>query len=84
MITSFLLSILNGFLNMLLQVLPAGALPDSIASSFSSVWGYVNAFSYVVAVDTLILVVVLVVAFDLILLGWSFVNWIIRKVPGMQ
>jgi len=34
--------------------------------------------------DTLIVVLVLVIGFDLIVLLWHIIQWIIRKVPGMQ
>jgi len=84
MITTFLLQILSSFLNFIVGLLPTGNLPTAISSSITSIWGYVNAFSYVVAVQTLIQVVVLVIAFDIGMLLWHLIQWIIRKVPGMQ
>lgn len=84
MIFTFLLDLLYRLLNLLVGFLPTGALPSEIGSSIAALWGYANAFSYVIALDTLIQVLLLAIAFDLILLLWWFVQWIIRKVPGMQ
>jgi len=84
MIGTFFLSILAAFLGLLLGFLPTGTLPPEIAAAFNSIWGMVNAFSYVIAVDTLIQVASLVLAFDLIVMLWHIIQWIIRKVPGMQ
>jgi len=84
MITNFLLSILSAFVNGVVSFLPVGSLPTEISSALATMWGYVNLFSYVVAVDTLIQVVGLVLVFDLVVMAWHFINWIIRKIPGMQ
>jgi len=84
MIGTFFLTILNSFLGLLVGFLPTGGLPAEVSSSITSVWGFVNAFSYVIALDTAIQVLVVVIGFELILLLWAFVNWIIRKIPGMQ
>lgn len=84
MITSYLLQFLYLFLSGLLNLLPTGSLPVQVSSAISTVWGYVNAFSYVIAVDTLIQVVIIATSFDVAVLLWSLLNWIIRKIPGMQ
>lgn len=84
MITSFLLDLGYRLLNFLLSFFPSGTLPPDIGNALSTVWGYVNAFSYVIALDTLLQVLLLVLAFDLVVLLWHIVQWIIRKVPGMQ
>lgn len=84
MITTFLLNILYNFLETILSFLPTGQLPSAISTSIVNIWGFVNAFSYVIALDTLLQVLLLVLAFDLVLLLWHLIQWIIRKVPGMQ
>jgi len=84
MITTFILSIFLGLINLLLGFLPTGHIPAIIASVVSYGFGVLNAFSFVVPVDTLIQAIALVLGFDLALILWHFVNWIIRKVPGMQ
>jgi len=84
MISTFILTILHAFLGFIVGLLPTGSLPSSISSSLTNIWGFVNAFSYVIALDTLIQVVALAIAFDLVVLLWHVVQWIIRKIPGMQ
>jgi len=84
MIASFFVSASTLVLSFLLGLLPEGTLPVSVSSSLTSIWGMVNAFSYLIALDTLIVVLVLVIGFDLIVLLWHIIQWIIRKVPGMQ
>jgi len=41
-------------------------------------------FSYLIPLDTVLQAVIVVFAFEFALLLWSFLNWIIRKIPGMQ
>lgn len=84
MITTFLLNILSSFISGVISYLPTGSLPVQVSTSVSSIWGYMNLFSYVIALDTLLQVLILVIIFDGVLLAWKFINWIIRKVPGMQ
>jgi len=84
MITTILLTMLFGFLSFLVAFLPVGPLPTAIATSVASVWGMVNSFSYIIALDTFIQVLLLVIAFDLIVLLWHLIQWAIRKLPGMQ
>jgi len=84
MIVSFFLQVLYALVSTLVNFLPTGGLPASIETSLISVWGYVNAFSYVIALSTLIQVLLLYIAFDLVVLLWHLIQWIIRKVPGMQ
>jgi len=84
MITSFLLSMLFGLVNLLTGFLPTGSLPTEFTNAVGSLFGVINTFSYLIAVDTLLLLVGLVLAFDGVVLLWHFIQWIIRKIPGMQ
>jgi len=84
MISGFFLTMLFGLVSLLTAFLPTGSLPTEFSTAISSLFGVLNTFSYLIAVDTLILLVGLVIAFDGIVLLWNFVNWIIRKIPGMQ
>lgn len=84
MISTFFLTIFFGLIGVLVGFLPTGSLPVLVSSSITSIWGFVNAFSYLIALDTLITVLVLVLAFDLVILLWHVIQWIIRKVPGMS
>jgi len=84
MIITFFLTVLYNFLSFVLSFLPTGNLPVGISSAITSVWGYINAFSYVIALDTFLQVLLLVLAFDFIVFSWHVIQWIIRKIPGMQ
>jgi len=84
MIISFILDLFYRLLNGLVGLLPSGSIPSSVSDSITNIWGMVNAFSYVIALDTFIIVLLLVLAFDGIVLLWHLIQWIIRKIPGMQ
>jgi len=84
MISTFFLIIFNAFIGALLFILPAGNLPVEITSAFAYFVGVMNSFSYVIPVATLFQAFALVVAVDLAILVWHFINWVIRKIPGMQ
>jgi len=84
MITTFFLYIFNAFVNFLVSFLPNGNLPTEVTSAFAYFVGVMNSFSYVIPVATLFQAFALVVAVDLAIMLWHFINWIIRKIPGMQ
>lgn len=84
MITTFFLLLLNGLVGALVGILPTGHLPAAITTAFAYFFGVLNTFSFVVPVDTLLQAAGVVLVFDGAMLVWYFVNWIIRKVPGMQ
>jgi len=84
MITSFFLSVFYGFINLIVGFLPTGSLPVGITTAFAYFMGVVNSFSYVVPIDTLLQAALVILAFDGALILWHFINWIIRKIPGMQ
>lgn len=84
MIITLLLNIVWNFLHGLTLLLPTGHLPVAITTSFNYLWSLVNAFSFVIPVDTLLQAIAVVLAFDGAMMIWRFINWIIRKIPGMQ
>jgi len=84
MITTLLLFVFNAFVGFLLGLLPTGTLPTVITTAFAYFVGVMNAFSYVIPVATLFQAFALVIAVDLAILLWHFINWVIRKIPGMQ
>ena len=70
--------------SLLIGFLPTGHLSSSFTSALTQLWGIINTFSYLIPVDTLLTLVGLVIAFDIAVLLWRVVNWVIRKIPGMQ
>lgn len=84
MIVTLILTILYSFLNFIVGVLPAGHLPTAITTAFAYFMGLLNSFSFFIPVDTLLQAAGVVLVFDGAMIVWYFVNWIIRKIPGMQ
>lgn len=84
MITSAFLTFLSNFLTGLTNLLPTGHISSSILDSVTYFWGVGNSFSYIIPMDTLLSAVLLVVTFEGLLLLWSIIGWIIRKIPGMS
>jgi len=68
----------------LVGLLPTGNLPAVIGTSFTYIVSIANEFTYVIPIPTLLEALGVVVVFDTAILVWHFVNWIIRKIPGMQ
>lgn len=84
MIFTLILNFFYALLNFLIEVLPTGNLPAGFTSALNYFWSVVNAFSYIIPVGTLLSALLIMLAFDLAVLVWHFVQWIIRKIPGMQ
>jgi len=84
MISTFFLSTFNSFVGLLLGLLPTGHLPADVATAITYFWYVVNSFSYVFPVGALLSALLVILAFDLAMLLWKMINWIIKKIPGMQ
>jgi len=84
MIVSFLLNILYTFLNALVSILPTGSLPPQISSGILYFWSLLNSFSYIIPVNTMLAAVGVILIFDAGVLVWHLIQWVIRKIPGMQ
>jgi len=84
MITTFLLNILFSFVSFIVDFLPVGDLPSGFNTALVYFWGVMNTFSYVLPLDTILQATLLVLIFDGVIILWHFINWVIRKIPGMQ
>jgi len=84
MISTFFLSIFSSFVNLLVGLLPTGNLPANMSTAFAYFIGVANTFNYVFPLATLLEALAVVLIFDGAVMLWHFVNWIIRKIPGMQ
>jgi len=84
MIITFFLTIVYNFVAGILSLVPSGHLPAQISSAILYFWGIGNSFSYVFPVATLLEALLLVVGFELALLVWHILNWLLRKIPGIQ
>lgn len=84
MIISFLLNIAYSFIVSLLGLLPTGHIAQAILDAVGYFWAIGNSFSYILPMDTFLAAVIAVMAFEVFVLLWSLLGWIIRKIPGMQ
>lgn len=71
-------------LGFLLGWLPeSDGLPDGVASAFTTFMGYVNNFDFIVPVSTIILVIQFVIAFELIILAFRLIKWVITVLVNL-
>jgi len=80
-----LFSILVSLLEWAIQALPySEGLSANVTNALNTLLGYVAAVSYFFPLGTLVFLSVLTIAVHKAQLIWAGVNWIIRKIPGMQ
>jgi len=84
MIITLFLNFIYLLLQGLIALLPTGHLPTQMTTAFVNMFGLLNTFNYVIPIVTIVEVVVLTLAIDGAIMLWHFINWAIRKVPGMQ
>jgi len=84
MISTFFLTVLNAFVSLLLDILPTGAFSSGFQSAISYFMGVLNSFSYIFPVAALVEALAVALVFDGAILFWHLIQWVIRKVPGMQ
>jgi len=84
MIFTLILNFLDLFLRGLMGFFPTGHLPAAITTAFVYFLAVVNSFSFIVPIDTLLQAAGVILLFDGAMVLWYFVNWIVRKIPGMQ
>jgi len=82
MILQFLISIPAYLLQMLFLILPdGGTIPTEWINAVYTIWSYINAFSFIVPVDTLLWCLGIAMVFHLAILGFKVFHWIITKIP---
>lgn len=82
MIFEWLLSFPAYLLQSIVGVLPTGGtMPTEWVSGVYTIWGDMNAFSFIVPVNTLLSVLTLALAFHLGIFAFRAFHWIITKIP---
>jgi len=85
MIVGFFLNIGYTFANFLIGILPTGAtLPDSWVSAVYTIWGYVNAFSFIVPVSMLLYCLGIAMAFHGFIFAWKGLHWVWSLIRGAR
>jgi len=82
MIFSFLISIPAFLLQALISVLPdGGEIPTEFVEGVAEIWGYINAFSFIVPIDTLLWCLGIAMFFHVAIFSFKAFHWIITKIP---
>jgi len=85
MIFTIFFTIVNIFLSLLLLALPdAPALPGVISTSVAFLWGFLWNFNYIVDVPTLFTILGLTLAFELGVVLWHLLHWLLAKIPFLH
>jgi len=83
MIIGFLLNIAYAFVNFLVGLLPVGsAFPATWTAGIYQVWGAINAFSFIVPVNTLVTCLGIAMTFHLFVFAWKGMHWIYSLIRG--
>jgi len=71
MITGFLMQMGIALIGFFVGLLPIVAMPSGWTDAFTLIWGYMNAFSFLFPMATLVSVLSLALTFHLTLLGYD-------------
>jgi len=85
MITDVILQIPLFFLNLMLGLIPdSSGLPSGVSSAITTAIGYIKGVSFIFPIETLFQIILLIFSIEAGLLLWKFINWIIKKIPGVS
>jgi len=79
MITGFFLVVLYQIVAFIVGWLPTIGFPSQITTAVVLFWGYVNLFSMVIPVQTILTVLLLALTYLAVKLGWSAGHWMLRR-----
>jgi hypothetical protein len=85
MIGTAVLSIIYTFILLLVAILPVSTgLSDDVTSAISNALDVAYSFDYIIPMETVINVLVIAVGFHAGILVFKGINWIMRKIPGVN
>lgn len=79
MITGFFLQLFLSILAFIVGLLPTVGFPTQISAGILLFWSYVNLFSMVIPVGTIVLILGLMLMYQGAYLLWLFAHWIMRR-----
>jgi len=82
MITGFLLSVLYALIAFFIALLPATAIPTAALTAIVSLVGFINAYSFLFPVSTLLTVLGVVMTYYITMLVFDTGLWIIHLIRG--
>lgn len=83
MITSAILIFFLWPLQAAIGKLPVGSLPVGISSSLSDVLGYMQSWSQIFPITTLLFVMKLAVGFEILVFTWRGAVWVYSSIRGV-
>lgn len=86
MITDFIFSIPAFLVGRLLSLLPAANPNVSLewVESLHLIWSYIQTFDFLVPVEALLFMLFIVVPFHVAIFLWHGINWVLKKIPGVN
>jgi len=82
MITGALLQFLYTLINFVVGFLPVVAFPAGITTAWTTIWGYINAMSFLFPVATLIQVLSISILFHITVWAWNMGHAVLRILRG--
>lgn len=80
MITGFFLSLFYTLIAFIVGLLPTTAYPSGISDGIELFWGYIQLFSLLIPVTTLLTIVGLSLSYYAALLLWDAMHWLMRRI----
>jgi len=85
MITGFFLSLPAYLLMVIFSIFPSGQpAPPEWVNSVYLIWAYINSFSFIVPVSTLVFCLTIAMVFHLSIFLYHAFSWLLKKIPGMN
>jgi len=82
MITGFFLSVIFSVISFFLGLLPTTSFPLAISQAVNSAWGYINAFSFLFPVGTLLICLGIVLGYYITIFALDIGLWVIHLIRG--
>jgi len=82
MITGFFLSIFTAIISFFVGLLPTVPIPAGALNAFTSVWTFINAYSFLLPVSTMLEVLSIVMTYYVAILVFDIALWIIHLLRG--
>jgi len=82
MITGFFLQIFYTLIAFFVGLLPIVSMPSGWTDALSLIWGYLNTFSFLFPIATLVSVLTFAVTFHLFLLGYDLALKVYHMIRG--
>jgi len=85
MIFNFFFNFLFAILNGLISILPTGgSFPTEIASTLSTVWGYIKAYDFIIPTSAIVICLTISFSWITFVFFWKVIHWILRKIPFLH